>query len=84
MRLITRGDLDGLACAVLITSFEDVSETVLVHPQDITDRRIEINGDDIIANLPFHPDCGIWFDRTPCGTGFRPKTRFIWERNCPS
>lgn len=62
MRLITRGDLDGLACAVVITSHEEISETVLVHPQDITDSRIEVKEDDIIANLPYHPDCGLWFD----------------------
>lgn len=62
MRLITRGDLDGLACAVIISEIEEVSETVLLHPQDITDDRIEITGEDIIANLPYHPDCGLWFD----------------------
>lgn len=62
MRLITRGDLDGLACAVIITEHEDISETVLLHPQDITDNRIEVTSDDIIANLPYHPNCGIWFD----------------------
>ncbi len=62
MRLITRGDLDGLACAVIITSHEKISEILLVHPQDITDRQIEVTGEDIIANLPYHPDCGLWFD----------------------
>lgn len=62
MRLVTRGDLDGLACAVLITSFEKIEETVLVHPQDITDKRVPIDSHDIVANLPYHPDCGMWFD----------------------
>lgn len=62
MRLITRGDLDGLACAVIITTFEDISKIVLVHPQDITDRRAEVTADDIIANLPYHPECALWFD----------------------
>ena len=62
MRLITRGDLDGLACAVIVTSHEKISEILLVHPQDITDRRVEITGDDIVANLPYHPECALWFD----------------------
>jgi hypothetical protein len=62
MRLVTRGDLDGLTCAVLITSCEDVDETVLVHPQDITDKRVAITSDDILANLPYHPNVGKWFD----------------------
>lgn len=62
MRLITRGDLDGLACAVIITTHESISKVVLVHPQDVTDRRVAITSDDIVANLPFHPECGLWFD----------------------
>ncbi len=62
MRLITRGDLDGLACAVIITHHEKISEFLLVHPQDVSDRKIDVHNDDIIANLPYHPDCGLWFD----------------------
>jgi hypothetical protein len=62
MRLVTRGDLDGLTCAVLITSCEPVDEVVLIHPQDITDKRLGITGNDILANLPYHPGCGKWFD----------------------
>jgi hypothetical protein len=62
MRLVTRGDLDGLTCAVLITECEQIDEIVLVHPQDITDKRVAIHEDDILANLPYHPKCGKWFD----------------------
>jgi len=62
MRLVTRGDLDGLACAVLLTSCEDVDEIQLAHPQDITDKRLHVDADDILANLPYHPACGMWFD----------------------
>jgi len=62
MRLVTRGDLDGLTSAVIITMKEPIDEIVLVHPQDITDKRIEIRGDDVLANVPYHPDCGTWFD----------------------
>ena len=62
MRLITRGDLDGLACAVLVTSYETISEILLLHPQDVTDRKFEVTGEDIVANLPYHPACALWFD----------------------
>lgn len=62
MRLVTRGDLDGLTSAVIITMKEPIDEIVLVHPQDITDKRIEIRTDDILANVPYHPNCGMWFD----------------------
>ena len=62
MRLVTRGDLDGLTSAVIITIKEPVDEILLIHPQDITDRRVEIRGDDILANVPYDPRCGKWFD----------------------
>ncbi len=62
MRLVTRGDLDGLTSAVIITLKEPVGEIVLIHPQDITDQRIEIRGDDILANVPYDRRCGKWFD----------------------
>lgn len=62
MRLVTRGDLDGLACALIITACEEVDEIDLVHPQDVTEKRIHITEDDILANLPYAAGCGKWFD----------------------
>lgn len=62
MRLVTRGDLDGLTASVLISEMEEISEILLVHPQDITDRKVEITGDDILANLPYDSRCSMWFD----------------------
>ena len=62
MRLVTRGDLDGLTSAVIITTKESIDEVLLIHPQDITDRRVEIRPDDILANVPYDPRAGTWFD----------------------
>lgn len=62
MRMVTRGDMDGLVCAVLISQFVPIDSFFLIHPQDITDRKVEIGPDDVLANVPFHPNCGMWFD----------------------
>ncbi len=62
MRLVTRGDLDGLTSAVIITMKEPIDEIVLIHPQDITDKKVEIRPDDILSNVPYHPNAGLWFD----------------------
>jgi hypothetical protein len=62
MRLITRGDLDGVTSAVLITAMEAIDLIELIHPQDITDEKFQISEDDIMANLPYHPDAAMWFD----------------------
>jgi nanoRNase/pAp phosphatase (c-di-AMP/oligoRNAs hydrolase) len=62
MRLVTRGDMDGLTSAVIITLKETIDEILLVHHQDITDKKVPIRRDDILANVPYHPDAGVWFD----------------------
>jgi hypothetical protein len=62
MRLVTRPDLDGLTCAVLLSQCERIDSVELVHPQDVADRRVAIGPADVLANLPYHPSCGMWFD----------------------
>jgi len=62
MRLVTRGDMDGLVSALLITTMESVDSVELIHPQDITDDKFEVRAGDILSNLPYHPACSLWFD----------------------
>jgi hypothetical protein len=62
LRLVTRGDLDGLTSAVIITLKEPVERIVLVHPQEITDKSFEVREGDILANVPYHPNSTMWFD----------------------
>lgn len=69
MRLVTRGNLDGLACAVLITEAEHVDTIELIHPQDISDGTFIARQGDIIANLPYHPNCSKWFDHHAASGG---------------
>lgn len=77
MRLVTRGNLDGLACAVLIDHAERLDDIVLIHPQDITDDKFRVEPGDILANLPYHPNCLKWFDHhSHTRTYERPPARF--------
>jgi oligoribonuclease NrnB/cAMP/cGMP phosphodiesterase (DHH superfamily) len=62
MRLVTRGNMDGLCCSVIITEAEEIDSIVLIHPQDITDRRFTVRQGDILANLPYDSRCAKWFD----------------------
>ncbi len=62
MRLVTRADLDGLACAVLIAENESIDGLLLAHPQEIADGDIAVGSGDILANLPFREGCSLWFD----------------------
>lgn len=62
MRMVTRGDFDGLASAVILTEVEDIREILFVHPKDVQDGKIEADGEDIVVNVPYIPGCGLWFD----------------------
>jgi hypothetical protein len=62
MRLLTRADLDGITCAVFLRIVEPIDEVVFVEPHSMQTGQIEVRPDDVIANLPYHPDCGMWFD----------------------
>jgi nanoRNase/pAp phosphatase (c-di-AMP/oligoRNAs hydrolase) len=62
MRLLTRSDFDGLACAVLLMQAGIVDSWKFTHPKDLQDGIIAVNGNDVLANVPFVPGCGMWFD----------------------
>ncbi|HMQ57758.1 MAG TPA: exopolyphosphatase [Rhizobiaceae bacterium] len=61
-RLITRSDMDGLVCAVLLKELDLVGEITFVHPKDMQDGRIEVSQNDITTNLPFAPEVFVAFD----------------------
>ena len=62
MRVITRGDFDGLISTVLLSVVHQIDDIILAYPKDIEDKSLEINKKDIIANLPFDARCNLWFD----------------------
>lgn len=62
MRLVTRGDLDGLTSAVILSSAGQIDDVLLIHPQDITDRRVRVTDNDVLTNVPWDPACAMWFD----------------------
>jgi hypothetical protein len=62
MRLVTRADFDGLVCGALVTKFEKIDDYLFVEPKFMQDGLVEIRRGDIITNLPYHPNCTLWFD----------------------
>ncbi len=62
MRLITRSDFDGLACAALLKEAGIIDHWTFAHPKDLQDGLVEIHADDCLANVPYVPGCGLWFD----------------------
>lgn len=62
MRLLTRSDFDGLVCAVLLKEAGIIDSYTFVHPKDVQDGKVLATADDVLANIPYIPGCGIWFD----------------------
>ena len=62
MNLITRSDFDGLACGALLLEAGIIDRYTFAHPKDIQDGLVPVTRDDVLANVPYAPGCGIWFD----------------------
>ena len=61
-QLITRSDMDGLVCAVLLKKIGVIDEVKFVHPKDMQDNLIEVTENDISTNLPYVDGVFLCFD----------------------
>ena len=62
MRLVTRSDFDGLACAMMLRELGIIDEIKFVHPKDVQDGKVELSQNDITTNLPYDPRVALAFD----------------------
>lgn len=62
MRLVTRSDFDGLICGMLLKEAGIIDSWTFVHPKDLQDGLFMPNENDVLANVPYVPGCGMWFD----------------------
>ncbi|MDR1061138.1 MAG: exopolyphosphatase [Clostridiales bacterium] len=62
MRLLTRSDFDGLACAAILMDIGVIDGWKFVHPKDLQDGIVEVTENDVLANVPYVKGCGLWFD----------------------
>ncbi len=73
MRIVTRPDFDGIVCAVLLREAIDTGLPVYwAEPGDMQRGNVDVQVGDIVANLPFHDRCGMWFDHHYSNTPGRP------------
>ncbi len=84
-RLVTRSDMDGLVCAVILKQLDMVDDIKFVHPKDMQDGKIEITENDIITNLPYVPQAYMVFDHHESETIRNEKAdNHIIEPDAPS
>lgn len=87
MRLLTRGDFDGVVCAALLRQRGLVDDVVFVDPRQMQHREIAVSAYDITANLPYVEGVQLAFDhhlseRTRVANA--PSDRFINDPSAPS
>ncbi len=61
-RLITRSDMDGLVCAVLLKELGMIEDVTFAHPKDMQDGLIDVGPNDITTNLPYTEGVYLAFD----------------------
>lgn len=61
-RLITRSDMDGLVCAVLLKELGIIDDISFAHPKDMQDGLIDVDDDVITTNLPYVEGVYMAFD----------------------
>lgn len=86
MRLLTRSDFDGLACAVFLKEVGIIDQWKFVHPKDLQDGLVEVTKEDCLANVPFVDGCGLWFDHHSSEEERNAyKGKYVGDsRSCPS
>ncbi len=61
-RLITRSDMDGLVCGILLKELNLIDDITFAHPKDMQDGLVDVGPDDITTNLPYVPGAFMAFD----------------------
>jgi len=61
-RLITRSDMDGLVCGVLLKKLNIIDDITFAHPKDMQDGLIDVSENDISTNLPYVEGIYLAFD----------------------
>ncbi len=61
-KIVTHNDFDGVVSAALVSRALGVDRFVFAGPRTIAESRITITERDIVCDLPYPLECGLWFD----------------------
>ncbi len=60
--IVTHNDFDGLGSAALLSWAFDIDHIRFAGPITIAKAEISISREDIVSDLPYPVECGMWFD----------------------
>jgi oligoribonuclease NrnB/cAMP/cGMP phosphodiesterase (DHH superfamily) len=61
-KIVTHNDFDGIVSAALCTRVLKVERVVFTGPLTITKSQMTITERDVVCDLPYPLECGLWFD----------------------
>lgn len=64
-RLITRADIDGVACAVILRELDLIDSVLFTHPADVIDGLVPVSENDILINMPYVAQAHRVFEHNP-------------------
>jgi hypothetical protein len=64
-RIVTHGDFDGLVSSAICSSAERCDRIIFTGPNSIARAEISIDSRDIVCDLPYPLEAGMWFDHHP-------------------
>ena len=64
-RIVTHGDFDGLVSAAICSRAEGCDRVVFTGPNSIARAEISVDSRDIVCDLPYPLEAGMWFDHHP-------------------
>lgn len=83
-RLVTKCDMDGLACGILLKELDLIDSVIFAHPKDVESGRITIDNGDITAGLPYKESVYLAFDYYPGALSNGGRDNLIVNSNMPS
>lgn len=60
--IVTHDDFDGITSAAICSHVFDIDTFRFTGPRSVTESRLTITDDDIVCDLPYPLECGMWFD----------------------
>jgi oligoribonuclease NrnB/cAMP/cGMP phosphodiesterase (DHH superfamily) len=61
-RIITHNDFDGIVSAALCSAIHEIEEIEFTGPNHVQNRGYSVLSTDIVCDLPYPGECGLWFD----------------------
>ena len=61
-RIVTHNDFDGISCAAVLASQLNLNQIIFTGPRAIIESQFPITMNDVVCDLPYPLECGMWFD----------------------